>query len=604
MTAMTIEQIVKKLPMRPRKGMADAAQHRPELGPEFSTYKRVSRAYADACSIDVGWPLDDVEPAKGWAAECHCGVCGETWYAGYRRERGISLIIGEDDIPYCGLADEYDEMAVPIDEGETLECPMCGAETTLIHAKELRAGRTYRLKIGSVENVERYTVVVSWMAERCVFPDGSSDCGCYPEYAAVIKDKGLDFYHYADGVWKHRTSNTDPFQLFYHTHGGVPNRTVGAWLWGDVPDQTGQTGEKTGLAEYFQSDCRWPIMYYRLWRAYPSIENIVKAGWLEPFEEAIDTEVLNNLQTMLNYCDRGRLYAPKDCMSLLTDCDAVKPHEMLGMTREEVREGRSWHWSAEKLDLWVGLVISGIAAPGEAAAYNGYFKKYRLAGMQKWAEAASENRVPPMDKLDRYIDRQLKRSARSAPVLMEYYLDYLDMLGNPNPTPEQEFPQHLEAAHDRMVVMHTAAIKGGRKEEFAAVREKWHELEYSDGSICAVLPRCADDLRDEGNKLCHCVGGYVDKHLQGSLIVFIRHARRPERSWYTLNIDVSGKTWHEVQLHGYGNEYAHGQELHIPKAVREWIDRWEAEVLQPAFARVKIAERKQGKETKKKAGAA
>lgn len=61
------------------------------------------------------------------------------------------------------------------------------------------------------------------------------------------------------------------------------------------------------------------------------------------------------------------------------------------------------------------------------------------------------------------------------------------------------------------------------------------------------------------------------------IILFIRHTRRPERSWFTLNVDVRNKTI--LQNHGYGNESAHGRKLHIPKAVQDFVDLWKQEVL-------------------------
>lgn len=73
------------------------------------------------------------------------------------------------------------------------------------------------------------------------------------------------------------------------------------------------------------------------------------------------------------------------------------------------------------------------------------------------------------------------------------------------------------------------------------------------------------------------MGRYSDAHARGRIILFVRHTRRPERSWYTLNIDVNSKK--EIQLHGYGNELAHGKKLKIPRRVREFVDLWEREVL-------------------------
>jgi hypothetical protein len=77
--------------------------------------------------------------------------------------------------------------------------------------------------------------------------------------------------------------------------------------------------------------------------------------------------------------------------------------------------------------------------------------------------------------------------------------------------------------------------------------------------------------------LHHCVGGYTDTHLRGNIILFVRHERRPERSWFTLNINLENRT--RIQLHGYGNERANGKELRIPKEVLEFVDAWEKEVL-------------------------
>ena len=90
--------------------------------------------------------------------------------------------------------------------------------------------------------------------------------------------------------------------------------------------------------------------------------------------------------------------------------------------------------------------------------------------------------------------------------------------------------------------------------------------------------------------LNHCVGRYGSSHVKEDVILFVRHARRPERPWFTLNVDLREETPREMQLHGYGNEWAHGIELHIPERVRAFVDRWKKEVLGPVFREVKAAE--------------
>ena len=89
------------------------------------------------------------------------------------------------------------------------------------------------------------------------------------------------------------------------------------------------------------------------------------------------------------------------------------------------------------------------------------------------------------------------------------------------------------------------------------------------------------------------MGGYGKAHLSGKLILFVRHARRPERSWFTLNIDTAGRSPKRIQLHGYGNEYAHGKRLTIPQCVLDFVERWEKEILLPTFEKVKAMELKE-----------
>ena len=105
-----------------------------------------------------------------------------------------------------------------------------------------------------------------------------------------------------------------------------------------------------------------------------------------------------------------------------------------------------------------------------------------------------------------------------------------------------------------------------------------------------ILPQTQEELIAEGNVLQHCVGGYADSHINGKIILFVRHYRRPERSYYTLNVDMTGEQPRRIQLHGYGNE-RHGKSMEhrhsIPKKVLEFVDRWEKEVLLPQWAKLK-----------------
>lgn len=125
---------------------------------------------------------------------------------------------------------------------------------------------------------------------------------------------------------------------------------------------------------------------------------------------------------------------------------------------------------------------------------------------------------------------------------------------------------------------------------------------HKTGNFSCVTPSTGQDLVQEGNTLRHCVGGYGKDHCSGKPVFFVRKYRRPERSYYTLQINMTGSIPKEIQLHGYGNE-RHGpnkQFKHkLSSKVRAFCDRWESEVLQPWFAAQKKPERKQESGKKK-----
>ena len=598
---MTQTEIAKLLRVTPRKGMLDAVRDHcaEELGPEVCLYWRESSIMAmdEGC----GWPELEPEISPRWAAHCHCGRCGDDWHSEWiKGGNGILLPEGEDGTTYTGLLTDG-AGAVQINEGESFACPWCGEAVMLTRKQSLKSGRTYRMMVGSIENAGPYTAVNMWMVERWLSPDGDGVVTVFPKAAAVIgTDGGLMFFSFNGTAWQARKSTVDPFQQIYTSYDGNMGRKAGAWLWGDVPEQLGQTGEKTGIAEYFRGGGQWPVMYLRFWQEHTNIENLLKAGWLRPFERSIDEEVLRTLRSGLDVGSRRKLFAPGD-LECLADWSAARPSDMLGMTKEEVRKGAAWYWDAEMLGLWMGCVDLRLAFPGDAEFLDFCWRTYGLGALQRWADEACEYQVPAtLEKIDRYLAKQEAKRGLPRRAALTMYLDYLDMLDEDadNLSPEQVFPPDLRAAHDRAAVSKKMTENAKYAMGFRQIRDTWAALEWSDGEICAVLPRCNADLVLEGKILHHCVDGYGEKHIKGSLIVFIRHARRPERSWFTLNINTTGKNWTEVQLHGYGNEFAHGKRLSIPKRVRDFVDRWEREVLTPVFRDVKAAS--EGPKKKKK----
>ena len=66
-------------------------------------------------------------------------------------------------------------------------------------------------------------------------------------------------------------------------------------------------------------------------------------------------------------------------------------------------------------------------------------------------------------------------------------------------------------------------------------------LAFEYGNFEIVLPTCGQDLIIEGNKMHHCVGGYVDRVARGeTLIVFVRNKDNLNMPYITCQVELNG----------------------------------------------------------------
>ena len=594
-----MEDILQMLPVEPREEMMRWAEEKlnRQLGGHLLTYKR--ERYLPGMEEEIDWPLyPSEEPKPTWAARCKCSWCGEEWYSAWLGD-GIRMYVDYDGNSFPGVPtdDTPADETLMSREGDEVACPWCEKELMALPARKLRNGRTWQIMAASVENVGAYTAIVYWLLTRWFSPKGDEKGSCAPMHAVVIdKDGKLKLYKhcgfdvsgklYPLKKWERQKTAADPLQYRYYDYGSINHTAVGGWIYPDVPEQLGQAGEKTGIADYMSSGGAYPYLYLRFWQEHPTIENLVKAGWVE----TIDSFIGDELNARQNY--NGKLECPED-LDWMAHWDYAKPMDMLFMTREEVKQGRKWKWSQQMTLLWWNFVDYGGIRRGDATELDRLTKIYSVGKLEEFISYVGEEGWEWfLGDFDRYLEKQRRKHGLGGRESLEMMMDYRIMLDRvvAEPTEDELWPPNLRAAHDRMAQAERAKKAEEHSKEFEALREKWHALEWSDGKICAVLPRDNGDLVSEGHVLHHCVGGYGQTHLGGKLIIFIRHARRRDRSWFTLNIDTTGKDWREIQLHGYGNEWADGKKLHIPKEVRSFVDRWEREVLTPAFRRVREEE--------------
>jgi len=106
--------------------------------------------------------------------------------------------------------------------------------------------------------------------------------------------------------------------------------------------------------------------------------------------------------------------------------------------------------------------------------------------------------------------------------------------------------------------------------EYIDFRKKY---EFTMDGLRIVVPEKVLDIVKEGKTLHHCVGGYAGRHADGSTcILFIRHERRPERSFLTLELDE--KALRIRQVHGYQNEGYSSNAVPPSVRYRGFLDTW------------------------------
>lgn len=587
----------------PPPGLLEAAmaEYPVDLGGNLMVFSRVSHAPDD----EDGGPQWTEDPApRKWAARCCCTKCGADWLSGWMDGRhggpGVYLAEGPDGTLYPGIPNAPDAESDGCAEWEGVReardgdedpvaCPLCGAELYPASAGELRGGQTFRLMIAVLSRAGDHTAVMYWTAERTLgirHGVARASASVSPFAAAVVDDGGsVRVFRWMRGGWVFPKDGADPEDLRYRSCEAVNHTKIGCAVLPAFLSRPakGDTGEKTGIYEYMAAGGCCPAKYLRFRRVAPTVENLLKSGWGRAVVTAIAAEYDRHLGGTGH-----RIYNEE--IQLIADYAHAKPSAMLTMTRTEARMGKEWNWDAETLMLWQGLCVGPepvLLGPGDAAVFHRMVREYGIDNIRRWGNP-DDGGIPEytLPEAEKYLRRQMRLCGLHPPEAFTMLLDYRVMLNQTAEGPEDFptetlWPNRLRTAHDALA----ARFKDGGSYDFGPVLRRWGKLEWTDGQYCVRLPRKLADLTEEGNRLHHCVGSYGKQHVSGKLILFVRRYRRPERSYYTLNEDVSGFAPKRIQLHGYGNEFAHGRRLTIPRTVLDFVTRWEKEILAPEFAR-------------------
>lgn len=569
-----------------------------QFGKAYMTAKKV-RYPIYRPQKELECPDADVGPVRyELAYECHCMSCDaliSTASEGnsirfWSDESGCLWCVDPEspDDPqwFCDEEDDIFELLgsdATFQFGDTICCPMCQDCVELIHPSKLRGGRLIQLMVETVEIIGEYAGVFHWLARKNISEHGVR-ISIVPRYAYIISKYGrLWKYRHVEGGgytqqrsiphWVACSDSSDCTDAIYHSWGSINNRRSCGLLYPHIPDLTGTTGEKTGLAMFWRTKNAQVVSYLKLWQHYPWVENLLSVGLSRMVQELAEKPYLLGL-----YTDNP-----------MVDVNASKPHEVLRMTKSDMREIRknpdAWDCAMHRLYAEHCRDAGAVSA----AEFLSESKEFGHSGMTAAKRLAAVWPDTTFRKLGQYLAKQNVHKSE-AQLLLDARLNAKRLAGGRALTSEELWPRNLIATHDRLAeevdLLDHPDKYSARSADFLRIKAELSPLEWSDGDLCIVLPECSGDLVREGRKLRHCVGGYSDRHCSlQQTIFFVRHARRPERSYYTLSMNLLGVPL-QNQLHGYGNErhgphkeYAHT----IPKKVLAFVQTWKQEVLFPWY---------------------
>ncbi len=152
-------------------------------------------------------------------------------------------------------------------------------------------------------------------------------------------------------------------------------------------------------------------------------------------------------------------------------------------------------------------------------------------------------------RLKRYLKAQQRENETNRAVLLQEYIDYMDMARKLDWDIQDEFirfPRKLEEAHDN-----AAELINERREELARLEQdkkdaayekllpRMKELYgYEDDAYKIVIPEKKADFIAEGQEQHNCVGGvYFDRVLEReSVVLFLRKKEDIEKSYCTVEM--------------------------------------------------------------------
>lgn len=497
---------------------------------------------------------------------------------------------------HCNGVTLVDRTKIRLRNNEKGTCPLCGSLVTIKARVRMPAHIWDKRIVSFIEPREEGFLWRYFRAYREVKPDGKTE--------DWLNEDVRTFYKFAPNG----TPCTSSYEYREYKQTGIVRwctdegyraRSYCTLYPGNLPEAWKDTPMKYSALEILSENNPTIQMNYTKaidrYREFPQLEWFIKMGLYK-----LATHLINE------YHDGAFGYDSRNCVRGLRK-NGKTIFEILGLTKENTRVLQSIDGNIDELRLLQEAQSSGYNLKAEELE-----RFYKLFGCNTTL-IRKENRKSTIHKICRYIEREgvnyrvgergqcwrySYMQHKERPDIREERLqncakDWLDYL---NWCKELKydlsnmffyFPKNFKKVHDRTAAEYQAlqdkrAVEEKRREEERIKREaeitkKLLEemLKENAGIDNAFLikgkglilrvPRDAQEIKNEGAALHHCVGTYVDRVAKGQThIFFVRRKEEPDTPYFTMEYN-NGRV---IQCRGSHN-------CGMPPSVKAFVNAFE-----------------------------
>ena len=356
---------------------------------------------------------------------------------------------------------------------------------------------------------------------------GYTDCEttCHEEQRRIFSANGEEISNFVYGLFKQREMGWISYgEPWYYTCCGIQYK--GMVYPYTLSDLSRHELKETGLREYALGQKKIdPGKYLYLWKTYPVLEQIVKAGLFQLVDDVLDHRAADAIKR------KGR-----------------KPTEFLSVDKKEFRRLRDMNGGVKELK-WLQLEKSTGKTIGDEEICWMVKEEFEPNDLKFVLDQMS------ICQIRHYLVKQSEKSGDDISHVLQVWNDYLSMakrLGMDIHDSIIYRTRDLQLRHKEAVLKIEEMKRGIRRRE---LEEKYvgfqkhlidlkEKYEFSDGEYQVIAPKSIDDILYEGDTLHHCVNKtdtYFDRIVsKESYILFLREKENPKVPFYTLEVEPDG----------------------------------------------------------------